>query len=413
MSFVWISAVKDFKRRLRDPVAMLLWLGIPVLIGGLLSLVMGGGSSGTIKAKLFFVDQDDSLITQLIAGMAQRGGEDSMIELIEVDQEEARRRLDEGEGSALLVIPEGFGQALLDETPVELRLVTNPSQQVLPGILEEGLRVLIEGAFYTQRVLGENLAALSSPPVEGNSFLASALVASRAASINDRMQQLEGVLFPPLIDFEIEILEEEDAPVQSIGLLLFPGILFLAMLFIAQGMSADLWMEHEYGTLRRVLSTPTGMKSFLLGKVLAGGLIVALVTGLGLVMGVLFFDLPTSNFIPGLLWGSFSGLVLLPFFMWLQVLGATQQAGNVLTTLLLFPLMMLGGSLFPFEAMPSWMVNVGKWTPNGKAMAELKVILASQVETGALLEDILALSAFGLVMFFLTARRAAGRFIGA
>ena len=413
MPFVFISALKDFKRRLKDPVAMLMWLGIPVLIGGLLSLVMTGGDSGTPKAKLLFVDQDDSFLTNLIAGFAENGGDDSMIDLIPVELEEGRRRIDAGEASALLVVPEGFGAALLAETPVELHLVTNPSQVILPAILEEGLEMLVEAAFYAQRVLGDELRALAAGPDTGSNFFTNAVIATQAVSINSRLQELDGVLFPPLIDFEIEVLKKEEGAPGGVGLLLFPGILFLAMLFIAQGMSGDLWIEKRSGTLQRVLTTPTGLRAFLFGKLLAGTLLIALTTALGLVLGALMFDFPLGGLLPGLLWGAFSGLVLLPLFMWTQILATSQQAGNVLSSVLLFPLMMLGGSLFPFEAMPDWMVVIGQWTPNGMAMANFKEILTGSVDPAALASDFAMLLAFGASLFLLTARRAAGRFLNA
>ena len=32
MGYVWATAVKDLRRRLRDPLALVLWLGIPFAI---------------------------------------------------------------------------------------------------------------------------------------------------------------------------------------------------------------------------------------------------------------------------------------------------------------------------------------------------------------------------------------------
>ena len=37
MRFMWSTARKDWIRRWRDPVALLLWIGIPVFIGGILT----------------------------------------------------------------------------------------------------------------------------------------------------------------------------------------------------------------------------------------------------------------------------------------------------------------------------------------------------------------------------------------
>jgi ABC-type multidrug transport system permease subunit len=413
MGFVWISAVKDFKRRLADPVAMAIWLGIPVLIGGLLGLVIDIGDGQTPRAKLLLVDQDDSLVTRLLKGAAGSGGEASMIELIPVELEEGRRRIDAGEASALLVVPEGFGAALLQETPVELRLVTNPAQRILPGILQEGLEILVEAAFHAQRAFGPELRLFAQGPAEGADFFPNAVVSEQATAINDKVQALDGVLFPPLLDFGVEVLSEEAQAPLSLGLLLFPGMLFLTMLFIAQGISSDLWEERESGTLRRVLTTPNGMRAFILGKVLTGALLIFMVAAVGLGLGGLAFGLPGAGLLPALLWGTLAGAALLPLFLFVQTLASSQQTGSVLSSMILFPLMMLGGSLLPFEAMPQWMNELGRWTPNGLGLVNFKALLEGRAEFAALARDLGLLLAIGGAFFVLTARRAAGRFVQA
>lgn len=412
LRFVWIAALKDFRRRLKDPVALLLWLGLPLLIGGLLGLVIDGpGSGATPRAKLLLVDQDESFLSELLVGAGSGAGEDVPIEIVSVELEEGLAQIDEGEASGLVVLPEGFGEALLEGTALELELLTNPAQRILPKILEEALTMLVDAAFYLQRVLGAELQALAAGPPGGASFFTNAVVAAQAASINDRLQRLDGVLFPPLLDFEVEVVGEEEPQPLNIGLLLFPGMLFLAMLFIAQGTSGDLWQEKLAGTLQRNLQAPVGLAAYLLGKLLSGAILIAAVTAVGLAFGALLFDFPAAGLFPAFLWGSFAGLALLPLFSFLQILGSTQQAGNVLTTVLLFPLMMLGGSLFPFEAMPDWMVVVGQWTPNGLASARFQELLEGDVDLGELARSGGLLLAFGLALFFLTLRRAGGRFL--
>jgi hypothetical protein len=42
--FVLIAAIKDLRRRFADPAALLIWIGLPVVVGALMSLVSGGGS---------------------------------------------------------------------------------------------------------------------------------------------------------------------------------------------------------------------------------------------------------------------------------------------------------------------------------------------------------------------------------
>jgi len=37
----------------------------------------------------------------------------------------------------------------------------------------------------------------------------------------------------------------------------------------------------------------------------------------------------------------------------------------LLTMILLFPLMMMGGSFFPLDALPNWLADIGRLSPNG------------------------------------------------
>jgi ABC-type multidrug transport system permease subunit len=49
----------------------------------------------------------------------------------------------------------------------------------------------------------------------------------------------------------------------------------------------------------------------------------------------------------------------------LQVAAGNQRAGEVLTSFVIFPSMMLGGSMFPFAMMPASLASIGKATPLG------------------------------------------------
>ena len=51
------------------------------------------------------------------------------------------------------------------------------------------------------------------------------------------------------------------------GLLFFPGILFMSLIFMSQGISADVWIESERGTLRRIVTAPRPLAAFVAGKV--------------------------------------------------------------------------------------------------------------------------------------------------
>jgi ABC-2 type transport system permease protein len=61
----------------------------------------------------------------------------------------------------------------------------------------------------------------------------------------------------------------------------------------------------------------------------------------------------------------------------LQMLAKTQRAANLLTSMLLFPLLMAGGSFFPFAALPGWIAAIGRRTPNGFVVDRLSTELTA------------------------------------
>lgn len=394
---VLLAVQKDLVRRLRDPLALVLWLGIPLVIGSLVILA-SGGSGEVPRAHVLIADQDQSFLSEFLVG-AMASEQARVFRVEEVAAEEGRARLERGEGSALLVIPEGFGEALLLEEPCRLELVTNPSQRIMPGLVEESLSILSEGAFWAHRLLGSELREIAEGPEDGAAFFADARIAAFSAMINARMRGLERWLFPPVIELEV-VEDEADAGGEfSIGTLFFPTMLFMALLFVAQGLSDDVWHERAQGTLRRAVTTPAGAGELFLGKLLAAGVIAGAVTAAGLALGWAAFGFDPGAALAALAWGALAGLVLTAMMTAIQLSASSQRGASLVTNVLLFPLLMLGGAFFPFEAMPDWMAAVGRWTPNGFALVEFKWLLAGGLEPRRLALDLALAAAFGAAFF--------------
>jgi ABC-type multidrug transport system permease subunit len=131
---------------------------------------------------------------------------------------------------------------------------------------------------------------------------------------------------------------------------------------------------------------------------------------LALALGAALFELRPAALVPALLWSSFSGAVLLPLFLLVQTLGQTKRSASILASVLVFPLMMLGGSFFPFEAMPSWMASIGSSTPNGLALVQFRELLAGESELSGLLRATGVLLLFATTCTSLTLYRARRRF---
>src|SRR4029078_1632732 len=137
--FVLTAAAKDIRRRLRDPSALAMWMGLPIVIGLLMSLLSSGGGPA-VKSRLLVVDEDKSFLSGLVLSSGRQGQLGEMLEIETLNAVEGRKKIDAGEASALLTIPRGFQDGVLNDRPVALALVTNPAQRIMPGIIEEALK---------------------------------------------------------------------------------------------------------------------------------------------------------------------------------------------------------------------------------------------------------------------------------
>ncbi len=165
MRFMIASARKDLLHLVRDPAGLAVWVGVPLVLLTLISSVFGGGKI-TPKGKLLLTDEDASLVSGLFTGAFSQGELGKMIETEKVTAEEGKRRMDRGDASALLIIPKGLGSSFLDRKPFQLTLIKNPSQSILPEMVEEVLSVLTEGGFYLQQALGDELTIFQARPTD-------------------------------------------------------------------------------------------------------------------------------------------------------------------------------------------------------------------------------------------------------
>ena len=420
MRYLFLAAAKDLRRRLADPAAFAIWIGLPLLLGGLLSFI-NSDDAAPPRATVLVVDEDDTFSSGLLLTALERA---PTMELKTVSIDEGRRRIDDGDATALLVVPKGFEQAVFDASSAsagssasaraaaELTLVTNPAQQILPGIVEETLEIVVEGVFYAQQIFGSALRRIadqrSGPPSDVE-------VAAMAVEINREAASLQNVLFPPAIALTVvRAAPEQAGPSLSFGQLFLPGMLFMSLLFIAGGMAGDIWEEQQMGTLKRALSTPQSARRLLAGKLVAGIVMMTVIGSVALAAGTVLFDLAWWRVPAALAWSVFAGGALLALFTPLQMLASSQRAADMLSSTILFPLMMLGGSFFPFDYMPAWMAAVGRWTPNGLGVARLKDLLYGDVALAPIAIS-MAIAALGIgvpaaAAFLFSARRLRRRF---
>jgi ABC-2 type transport system permease protein len=397
MRFVWVSTVKDLRRLRREPLGVAAAVGMPLVITLLVTLIFGGGPKP--QARLLVADEDDTALSTLLRG-ALGGGPMGRLVLVEaVSWADGRRRLDRGDGSALLLIPKGFERAVLRDKPCRLKLLTNPSQRILPAIIQEGLSVLVEGGQYVQLLFGDQLRAFSHGlPADGT-------VARTSVALARLGRKMGAYLAPPRIRLENAPADPNEPDTSRLGEYFFPGMLFLAVLLVGQGRSADFWKERAFGTLRRTGLTPSRLEAFLAGKLLAAALVCAAVAALGLASARWLLHVPVANPLTAVLWVAAAGVGLYLAQLLLNLFATTERAGNVQTTLAIFLFGMVGGTYFPFEMMPGWLAAVGRWTPNGWAIVRLKAIVDGSVRPTELVIAFAGIAALSGLAFVAAAHR--------
>jgi len=412
MGFLIATAFKDLRRRLADRLALAISLGLPALLGALIILFLGDGER-VPTARVAVVNQDDSLLSRLLTGALEQGivaGDVAMtFELVDLGT--GRERIDEGAVTALLIVPPAFGQALVDEEPTTLTLWTNPAEPLLAAAVTQGLELFGEAAFYAQRLLEDSPE--SPQPPSGASADASDpghLVAVAA----DRLSAALDFFAAPLFRLETGTADVDSTGGTQSGLIatllqfILPGMILMSMLFIAQGTSDEIWREKDDGTARRLLASPRSGFVLIAGKLLSGLVVMAVAATAGLAIAALAFDLAFDRIPLAVAWCLYTGTALLGLFLLIAMLGPSHRTNNLVTMMLLFPLMVVGGSFSPFEAMPGWMRAIGVWTPNGIAVEQLGDILFGSVDPGAAATASLAIGAIAaasLTVCLLRARR--------
>ena len=397
MAFFWSSFIKDFRRSLRDPWRLGLWIAVPLLLGTAITLATGGESGVAPQAKLLIVDHDQTLVSSLFGGVFSEGPLSNLIQSEKVAEEAGRRRIQRGDASGLLIIPKGFSDAVLEGTPAELVLIENPSEQILPQILRQTVEVLGEGIFYIREIFGDDISKIAAL-TEGERSPDPETLAGLNLSISTAFGSLTPFLNPPLITIETSVTSEQPGDSVNFGLLFFPGIIFMAIFLVAQHPAEDLWDEKAFGTLRRVRTSPGGVTRLLAGKLAAGVLLILIISGIGLAIGMAYYGITSLDWPGAVLWCGLAGLDLVLLLLAVQLIAPSRRAGAIMGAALLFPLLMLGGSFFPSEVMPRWMGAAGRWTPNGIGVEVLKDILLGRLEMNTLLASAGVLLVLGVLL---------------
>lgn len=368
MKRVWLLAVKDFKRKWKNPVVITGFLLIPLLFTFLFGFIFGSSGEDVLPAiKVLTVDQDDSLFSRLYLGVFAQGELKDMFDMqAAASEKEARHALDRGKASALIVIPAGFEEAVWDGKPAEITIIKNPSEQFLPQAAEEvsaTTALIFSGLF---QVFSGELDQIREF-TQDQEDIPDQVISDLSIRMNKRVRGIAKYVFPPVISIK-QTTREDESENQSSGFsihsYILPAISIMFILFICNIVFEDLLREKEKGTLRRMTISPLRISEFVWSKIISSAGIGIMCSLFLVGLGAFIFSIHWGNLVILLLIILCLNILIAGFIAFLYTFVRTERQAGALMSSVIVVMALLGGSMMPVQNFPPFVQQISRFTVN-------------------------------------------------
>lgn len=288
--------------------------------------------------------------------------------LVRVDETKeipaAELALERGEAAAVLVLPRGLEKDLLSHRPARV--------QVLLDGTDPNRATVAAGA--VARYFGEVGRDL------GREALARQGRQLAATELTPR------VLFNPSL---------RTAPY------MIPGVIGMLLLIVTTVVTAmGMSREKETGTMEQVLVTPLEPWQLLVGKMAPFLVIGLLDVALVLTFGAYIFDMPLRGDLSVVATATLLYLLsTLGMGLFIATVSRTQQQAFLGGFLFMLPAILLSGVMTPVRAMPEWLQTCTLLNPVRFYVDVMRAVLLKGAGFTDLKTPLLALAAFGIVLF--------------
>jgi ABC-2 type transport system permease protein len=399
-------AFKDIQIFLKDRGTLIQLFLLPMLFIVVYSAVASsfGTDDPDQRIPLPVVNLDGGEHAQtLLTGLDKAGG--VQVEIIE-DAVIAEQRLEDNEISRLLTIPEDFSEGISERRTVTLRLVSHPAAGMERT---EAVRLVVEGVAQDMALESQILASLqqmgemqANAPQEFQEAFAVEKTIAQARS------QFEASEKRPLVTIVQKVpgQESEKDEYPSSAEVAVPGFTVLFVFLAAQTTARSIYDEKKVGSFRRLMAAPISKTSLLAGKVLPNFLTALIQTLVIFAFGV--YGLKLLGFTPVELGND---LVALAFAILLIALcssalgvviaslARTENQIGGLSTLILWGLGTLGGSIIPFFILEAMLGPLPMALPHYWANRALDNIMVRGMMLADVSLELIVLLGFSLVFF--------------
>lgn len=363
-------AYKDLQILVKDRGSLFLLFMLPLIFILVIAGAFSGQDSATSDAPIMLpvVNLDQGQASQrLMEDINSAGG--VTVELIESDT--ASQQLQSGEIQRYLLIPAEFSDHIDRNLPTSLQ-ITNQSD----GDPEqtEAVRLVVEGAAQDLALENQILASLqqmAEMQAGGQTEFQQAFsVENIQAQARD---QFQAAADRPLVVVQQRVPrqgnEEEQEP--SFAQTSVPGFTVLFVFMAAQSTARSIYDEKKVGSFRRLLAAPISKASLLIGKMLPN-FVLAMIQ-----FAIIFFFgsvvIGWLGFTPVSLGHDLLGLIITALIIafcssamgiLIASLSRTEAQIGGLSTLLLWGLAIMGGSIIPTFILDRFLGPIPKLTPH-------------------------------------------------
>ena len=314
------------------------------------------------------VQMDDGKTANLIAAqfiqISQQQGLFTVSE--SASYQSARNQLVEGKLKGIIIIPQGFSDALTAGQPATVQITVDETNPTTASVVQSEISAVFN-------IIGSSMSAQNIINMDGG-------------RVNPTF------IIQPISVTNIPLITGVSSSFQFLA----PGFMALTVITGSlQGVATAISREKEQGTMDGLLVAPISHQSIILGKVAAQtvrGLIQGLlILGLSMVLfGVRIYGSPFIMLIVMVLGtASFVGVGII-----MTAVAPDQETAQMMTIILQFPMMFISGILFPIDQLPGWLQYIGKSLPLYYAADALRKVIILNASLTAIMPDVLILIAY-------------------
>lgn len=359
--------VKEFREILRNKYLLFLMIMPPVIqlliLGGSLDPQVRNLSLGTVDRSNSVASRE--LVDSLLSGKVFKKSQPF------ADEEKLSQALEGGKLAVGLVIPQRFVSDLNNGTPAQVQVLVDGADAYSAGVASSFVQ-------QTMSRFDPKVNRKDSKVILGN--------------------------VDSVIEAKMNILYNPD---QLSSWYFVPGILGAALTLTATLVaSATILKERENGTMEQLLMTPAEPWEILLAKIIP--LVVFLLGDVCLAIGAahLIFALPVrGSFLLLLVASALYAFVGIGFGMLLGSVCNSQRQAQLTSFFINIPLILLSGTVVPFDTMPAAMQFVAMFDPLRYYTLVARGVILKGATLEMLIGDIALLFVFASLLLWVSANR--------